>query len=42
MDEPIPVTVYAGTSSSVVTVRLPLNADLKENRSLSATVTLAS
>ena len=42
VDAPIPVTVYARTSSSVVTVRLPLNADLKENRSLRATVTLAS
>ena len=42
VDEPIPVTIYAGTSSSVVTVQLPLNSDLDESRSLSATVTLAS
>ena len=41
IDAPVPVTVYAGTSRSVVAVRLPLNAALKENRSLSATVTLA-
>ena len=42
VDEPIPVTIRAGTSSAVVTVQLPLNADLNEARSLSATVTLAS
>ena len=42
IDEPISVTIQAGTSSTVVTVQLPLNADLNEARSLSATVTLAS
>ena len=42
VDEPIPVTIYAGTSSSVVTVQLPLNAALGESRSLSVTVALAS
>ena len=41
-DEPISVTIYAGTSSSVVTVQLPLNAELDESRSLSVTVALAS
>ena len=42
VDEPIPVTIRAGTSSAVVTVQLPLNAQLDEARSLSATVALAS
>ena len=42
IDEPISVTIQAGTSSTVVTVQLPLNAGLNEARSLSATVTLAS
>ena len=42
VDEPIAVTIRAGTSSAVVTVQLPLNASLNEARSLSATVTLAS
>ena len=42
IDEPIPVTVRAGTSSAVVTVQLPLNADLDEARSLRATIALAS
>ena len=41
-DEPIPVTIRAGTSSAVVTVQLPLNAELNENRSLRATVAFAS
>ena len=42
IDEPIPVTIRAGTSSTVVTIQLPLNAALNEARSLRATVTLAS
>ena len=42
IDEPIPVTIRAGTSSTVVTIQLPLNADLNESRSLMATVTAAS
>ena len=42
VDEPIPVTILAGTSSAVVTVQLPLNAQLNEARSLLATVALAS
>ena len=42
IDEPIPVTIRAGRSSATVTVRLPLNPDLNQARSLSATVSLAS
>ena len=42
VDEPIPVTIRAETSSAVVTVQLPLNAELNESRSLRATVALAS
>ena len=42
IDEPIPVTIRAGTSSTVVTIQLPLNAALNEARSLRATVTVAS
>ena len=42
VDEPIPVTIRAGTSSTVVTVQLPLNGGLDETRSLRATVALAS
>ena len=42
VDEPIPVTIRAGTSSAVVTVQLPLNSDLNEARSLSAMVSLPS
>ncbi|MCY4488527.1 MAG: hypothetical protein OXF11_15655 [Deltaproteobacteria bacterium] len=42
VDEPIPVTIAAGTSSATVTIQLPLNADLNEARSLMATVTAAS
>ena len=42
VDEPIPVTIRAGTSSAVVTVQLPLNGGLDETRSLRATVALAS
>ena len=42
VDEPIPVTIQAGTSSSVVAVQLPLNAGLREARSLRATVALSS
>ena len=42
VDEPIPVTIRAGTSSAIVNVQLPLNSDLNEARSLSATVSLAS
>ena len=42
VDEPIPVTIPAGTSSAIVTVQLPLNSGLNEARSLSVTVTLAS
>ena len=42
IDEPIPVTIRAGSSSAAVTVQLPLNAGLNEARSLMATVTSAS
>ena len=42
VDEPIPVTILAGTSSAVVTVQLPLNAQLDEARSLRATAAFAS
>ena len=42
VDEPIPVTIRAGTSSAVVTVQLPLNSGLNESRSLSVTVSSAS
>ncbi len=42
VDEPIPVTIRAGTSSATVNVQLPLNSSLNEARSLSATVSLAS
>ena len=42
VDEPIPVTILAETSSAVVTVQLPLNSELNETRSLRATVALAS
>ena len=42
VDEPIPVTIRAGASSAVVTVQLPLNAQLDETRSLRATLALAS
>lgn len=42
VDEPIAVTIAAGTSSATVTIQLPLNADLNEARSLMATVTAAS
>ena len=42
VDEPIPVTISAGSSSVTVTVQLPLNSGLNEARSLSATVSLAS
>ena len=42
VDEPIPVTIQAGSSSATVNVQLPLNSDLNEARSLSATVSLAS
>ena len=42
VDEPIPVTIQAGSSSATVNVQLPLNSDLNEDRSLSATVSLAS
>ena len=42
IDEPIPVTIHAGTSSATVTIQLPLNAELNEGRSLMATVTSAS
>ena len=42
VDEPIPVTIRAGTSSAVVTVQLPLNSELNESRSLSVTVSSAS
>lgn len=42
IDEPISVTISAGTSSTTVTVQLPLNAGLNEARSLMATVTSAS
>ena len=42
VDEPIPVTIRAGSSSATVNVQLPLNSDLNEARSLSATVSLAS
>ena len=42
VDEPIPVTIRAGTSSAVVTVQLPLNSELDEARSVRATVALAS
>ena len=42
VDEPIPVTIGAGTSSAVVTVQLPLNSELDEARSVRATVALAS
>ncbi|MCY4485499.1 MAG: inverse autotransporter beta domain-containing protein [Deltaproteobacteria bacterium] len=41
-DEPIPVTIPAGTSSAAVIIQLPLNAELNESRSLMATVTAAS
>ena len=41
-DEPIPVTIRAGSSSATVTIQLPLNAGLNEARSLMATVTAAS
>ena len=42
VDEPIPVTIGAGTSSAVVMVQLPLNSELAEARSVQATVALAS
>ena len=42
VDEPIPVTIQAGSSSATVNVQLPLNSGLNEDRSLSATVSLAS
>ena len=42
VDEPIPVTIQAGSSSATVNVLLPLNSDLNEDRSLSAAVSLAS
>ena len=41
VDEPISVTIPAGTSSAIVTVQLPLNSGLNEARSLSVTVTLS-
>ena len=41
-DEPVPVVIRAGTSSAIVNVQLPLNAELNESRSLSVTVALAS
>ena len=41
-DEHIPVTISAGRSSGVVTVQLPLNADLDESRCLQANVALPS
>ena len=42
IDEPIAVTIQAGSSSATVNVQLPLNSDLNEDRSLSAMVSLAS
>ncbi len=42
VDEPVPVTIRAGTSYAVVTLQLPLNAGLDEARSLMATVNQAS
>ena len=42
VDEPIPVTIPAGASSATASVQLPLNSNLNEARSLSATVSLAS
>ena len=42
VDEPVPVTIRAGTSSAVVTIQLPLNSELNESRSLSVTVSSAS
>ena len=42
IDEPIPVTIPAQSSSATVTVQLPLNSGLNEARSLSATVSQAS
>ena len=42
VDEPVPVTIRAGKSSAIVNVRLPLNPELNESRSLSVTVSLAS
>ena len=42
VDEPIPVTIRAGTSSTVFAAQLPLNAELGEARSLRVTVALAS
>ena len=42
VDEPVPVVIRAGTSSAIVNVQLPLNAELNESRSLSVTVSLAS
>ena len=42
VDQPIPVTIRAGTSSTVVSIQLPLNASLNEARSLKATVAMAS
>ena len=42
VDEPIAVTIGAGTSSAIVTVLLPLNAESTESRSLSVTLSLAS
>lgn len=38
VDAPVPVTIYAGTSSRIVTVQLPDNAALTEARSLGVTV----
>ena len=42
VDEPVAVTIGAGTSSAIVTVLLPLNAELTESRSLSVKLSLAS
>ena len=42
VDEPVAVTIAAGTSSAVVLIQLPLNSGLNEARSLGARVTLAS
>lgn len=42
VDAPVPVTIRAGRSSAIVHVQLPLNSALDEDRSLRATVSLAS
>ena len=42
VDEPVAVTIREGASRAVVTIQLPLHAELNESRSLSVKLSLAS